>query len=125
MSVNTLRVSLSFFGQMRKNQFNVRKPKNVQHIVAMPGLSQEKRGHPKVSISVQSNPNTPVRAKFKPRAELISGYSKAPERTSLKSNGKVQKSSTWDTLEQEPSVIIHDMDFEPASGGRHTTKVWN
>jgi len=109
---------------MRKNQFNIHKL-NVQHIVAMPGFSQGKRGHPKVSISVRSNPTTPVCVKFKPRAELITGSSKLQEGKSFKSNGKVVELSTWDTFKQEPLVIIHDMDFEPASEVKHRTKIWN
>jgi len=107
---------------MRKNQFNVRKL-NVQCIVAVPGVSQGKRGHPKVSISVRSNPTTPVCAKFKPQAELITGSSKPQEGKLFKSNGKVTESLTWDTFEQEPSVIIHNVDFKPASGVKHRIKV--
>lgn len=90
----------------------------------MPGLPQGKRGHPKVSISVCPNPTTPVRAKYKPRAKLIPGYSNAQEGKSLQSSGKDTESTTWDAFEQEPSVIIHEMDFEPASGPKHPTKVW-
>lgn len=110
---------------MRKNQFNTRKSKNVKHIVAMPGLSQGKRGHSKVVISVWPNPINPVCAKYKPRAQLSPRFSKARERTSSKLTGRVTQFSTWDAFEGEPEVIIHEMDFEPVDGPKHSTKVWN
>ena len=109
--------------KMRKNQFNACKPKKFQHISATPGLPQGKQGLPKVSISLSNDPTPRVRANFKPRAKPVPGPSKEETRMSSESNETGFQSSIWDSLDEEPPVIIHDMDFEPADGFKNNTKV--
>jgi hypothetical protein len=76
---------------------------------------------PKVSICGCHSPSAPVRANYKPQAALIPGPSNKGQ--SLNWNGIGAQSSTWDSLEEQPPVIIHDMDFEPAMGVNGSTKV--
>ena len=120
------RTSACPFTKMRKNHFNACTPKKARHIMAMPGLSQGKRGSPKVSISFQHNPRTPVHANYKPRAQLTLADPSILEK-GLPSTSTEMTSHpfAWDSLSDEPPVIIHDMNFEPDSGWKHSTKVNN
>jgi hypothetical protein len=109
---------------MRRNQFNASKPKKAQRILAIPALSQGPRGLPKVSLSVQLNPSTPVRANYKPRARQTDAErSKGDNVEASTSRGPAFPSMSWDPLADEPRVVIQDMDFEPASGWKPDTKV--